>query len=146
MGKYPDVYEFAQEWARYVYNFSYLDLIIGITCWDEYPEVHKPPYIRKDFTECDTFYEDIEEGIWVNDRKVEIINKEETVKIYKKYEKLYQEDNRLIYFPGYYDEFQPDIVKLDYLKRILETYNITDAEKFLKEHFKPYELETIIKF
>ena len=35
MTKYPTVDEFAHEWASYIYNFPFLDLIIGITWWNE---------------------------------------------------------------------------------------------------------------
>lgn len=156
MGKYPTVDEFAHEWARYLYNFPYLDLIIGITWWDEMSHEKFVKYgdsCAKGFDDVDPlayfeykdFCENIQVGIWVHDRKIEIIDKERTIKIYKKYEKLYEEKDHRVYFPDYYEDFQPDITTIDYLKKCLLTYGITDAEKFLSEKLRPYELERLGK-
>lgn len=148
MTKYPTVDEFAHEWAEYLYNFPFLDLIVGITWWDEksnerYKIQNIDNWHEFDYLKYDNFCDNLEAGIWVHDRKIEIINRECAIEVYKKYEKMYEEKDHRIYFPAYYREFQPDVMTMDYLKKHLLTYGITDAEKFLSEKLRPYELENI---
>lgn len=150
MGKYPTVDEFAHEWARYLYNFPYLDLIVGITWWNEKSnEQYKIQNINNwhefDYLEYDDFCDNLEAGIWVHDRMIEIIDREHSIEVYKKYVKLYEEKDHRVYFPDYYEDFQPDVTTIDYLKKCLLTYGITDAEKFLSKNIRPFDLNKIGK-
>lgn len=154
--KFPTVDEFAHEWVRYLYNFPFLDLIIGITWWDGMSDERTEIFLNYDwslgsfdddykYVEYDDFCENIEVGIWVHDGIIEIIDRERTIEVYKKYEKLYEEEDHRIYFPEYYEEFQPDITTMEYLKKCFLTYGITDAEKYLSEKLQPYEFDMIVK-
>ncbi len=156
--KYPTVDEFAHEWASYLYHFPFLDLIIGITWWDEVSP-RKWKMLRErcknrmfdvsnemKYLEYNDFCNNIEAGIWVHDGRIEIIDREQTIEVYKKYEKLYEEKDHRIYCHEYYEDFQPDVTTLEYLKKCLLTYGITDAEEFLKQKLRPNELEKIKKY
>lgn len=156
--KYPTVDEFAHEWAVYLHSFPFLDLIIGITWWDEVSP-RKWKMLRErcknrmfdvsnemKYLEYNDFCNNIEAGIWVHDGRIEIIDREQTIEVYKKYEKLYEEKDHRIYCHEYYEDFQPDVTTLEYLKKCLLTYGITDAEEFLKQKLRPNELEKIKKY
>ncbi len=151
MQKYPTVDEFAHEWAIYLYNFPFLDLIVGITWWNEmsverYEILHSIPFNkRNDYAGYDDFYDNIEAGIWVHDRKIEIINKEKTIEVYKQYEELYEEKDQRVYFYQYYEDFQPDITTMEYFKKCLASYGITDCEEFFSQKFYPRQLERLKK-
>lgn len=77
---------------------------------------------------------------------IDIIDEEQTIEVYKKYEKLYEEKDHRIYCHEYYEDFQPDVTTLEYLKKCLLTYGIIDAEEFLKQKLRPNELEKIKKY
>lgn len=142
MGKYPTVSEFAKEWATYLYHFPYLDLMIGVTWWDEHPFQIKQ-YEAMPFQKCDNFHSNIEAGIWVHDNRIEIVDQDYAEELYKKYEAEYGEKDNNVYFPEYYKTYQPDVITMEYLKKCLLTYGITDAETFLKE--KLYRYNDILK-
>lgn len=158
MSKYPTVSEFAEELAIYLYEFPFLDLMIGITWWDELSTersdlIHNclmksdyEIYDRLRFVEYDNFCQNLEAGIWVHDRKVEIVDEESAVKLYRQYEEKYGEENRKVYFPDYYNKFQPDIVTMSYLKKCLLKYGITDPEALLKEKVRPYVLKDVMQY
>lgn len=149
--KYPTVDEFAHEWAKHLYNFPFLDLIIGVTWWDEmstkrYEMQFTSNQDEFDYFEYDDFFDNLVAGIWVHDGRIEIINEEQTIEVYRQYEKLYEEEDHRIYCYEYYEDFQPDVTTMEYLKKCLLTYGITDAEKFLSQKLQPYELERIKKY
>ena len=158
--KYPTVNEFIEEWSTYIRNFPFLDLVIGVTCWDEqcperweeHGKIYKLPY--KEFKEQSNildfidlerrrFEEAVELGIWVHDGIIEIMNAERAVEVYLRYEKQYEEQNRRIYMPEYYSNFQPDIVTRNYLHRCLAAYGIADPEKLIQEKTSPYQTENL---
>lgn len=146
--KYTNIYEFAKEWARYLYNFPFLDLIIGFLWLDEAYDKDSKPYSfdydrnRDFYNKKECFYDNIKFGIWVHDRRIEIINAERTVEVYKQYEKLYEEKYPRVYSHDcYYSYFHPDIT-VEYLHKCLLAYGITDPEKFLSEKLS-YKLEDI---
>lgn len=155
MTKYPTVDEFVHEWAVYLYDFPFLDLIVGITWWDEMsPErwemTHK--YFRNqnflneiDYLKYDDFCDNLEAEIWVHDGKIEIIDEKRAIEVYKQYEELYEEKDHRVYCRGYYEDFHPDVTTMEYLKKCLATYGITDAEKILSEKLYAYDLEQVNK-
>lgn len=148
MPKYPTVDEFAHEWAIYLHNFPFLDLIVGITWWNEMSnERHQMmnPYNWRDYEYVgyDDFLDNIEAGIWVHDRKIEIIDREKTIEVYRQYEQLYEEKDKRVYFHKYYDDFQPDITTMKYLEKCLASYGITDCEKFLSQNLYKLQFERL---
>lgn len=159
MNKYPLVSEFAEELAAYLYRFPFLDMVIGITRWNEMSDERWEIFFeamkkseedkffdRFGFLEYDDFCENIEAGIWVHDKKIEIVDEKSAVKLYKQYEAEYGEENRKVYFPEYYDKYQPDIVTMSYLKKCLLKHGITNAETLLKEKVRPYVLEDVMQY
>ena len=137
--KYPDMGELLTEWLRYASAFPYLDLVVGITAWEELPNkkreilypswVDTPPlfmvskmkYDELKYMDCDEgeFLDNLEIGVWVHDKKVEIMSPARTAEVYKEYSKKYTADDTRVYYDGYYTDFQPDIITLGFLKKCL---------------------------
>lgn len=150
MPKYPTVDEFAHEWTTYLYNFPFLDLIVGITWWNEksnerYEIQNINNWHEFDYLGYDDFCDNLEAGIWVHDGKIEIINREHTIEVYKQYEKLYEIEDKRVYFNCYYEDFQLDITTMKYLERCLAKYGIMDCEKFLREKLGSRRFEELKK-
>ena len=153
MQKWPDINEIIEEWSTYVSLFPYLDLIVGITWWNEMPDerwelfsdyinhkISDDEYIYKEY---DGFLENLDIGIWVHDGKIEIIDAEKTAKIYKEYDEKYSESNKKIYVSNYNQDFQPDIVNFEYLKKCISTYGIDDPETYLEKNLNPFIFKDI---
>ncbi len=87
----------------------------------------------------DNFCDNLEAGIWVHDGKIEIINEEKTIEVYRQYEELYEEEDKRVY------NFHPNIVTWKYFERCLARYGITDCEKFLREKLGSRRFEKLKK-
>lgn len=137
--KYPDLDELLTEWLRYARAFPYLDLVVGITAWEGMPDkkrsllnmdrvgkpslfrVSKMKYDELKYTDCDEeeFLDYLEIGVWVHDKKVEIMSPARTAEVYTEYSKKYTADDTRVYYYEYYEDFQPDVITLDFLKKCL---------------------------
>lgn len=137
--KYPDLDELLTEWLRYARAFPYLDLVVGITAWESMPDkkreilypgwidtpplfrVSKMKYDEMKYMDCDEgeFLDNLEIGVWVHDKKLEIMSPARTAEVYTEYSKKYTVDDTRVYYYQYYTDFQPDIITLDYLKKCL---------------------------
>lgn len=118
--KYPTVDEFIVEWYQKLLAFPYLDLIIAVTAWNEGP----------DFDEVlseEEFDREIQLGIYVHDRQLEILNRSETIAKYKEYDKRYGTPAEK-FVPNYYERHKITQVDLPYLKKCIEAYGL-DADK-----------------
>ena len=104
--KYPTLAEYVDEWCWYLKEFPFLDLIIAITDYNEYP-----PDDAK-FEDCVTL------GIWVHDNKVEFLSPKNALKQYKAYARKY-ENNPRSYIPEHCLEYQ-NIDIIDYKNKCLE--------------------------
>lgn len=80
--KYPTVREFIEEWYKLLYAFPYLNLIIAVTGWNE------GPWGDETVSE-EEFCKEVAVGIYVHDRKIEILNPPNTIAKYKGYNKRY---------------------------------------------------------
>lgn len=120
--KYPTIDEFVVEWYQKLLAFPYLDLIIAVTAWNEGP----------DFDEVlseQEFDREIELGIYVHDKQLEILNSPETIAKYKEYDKCYGTPAEK-FEPNYYEKHKITQVDLPYLKRCIEAYGL-DADRVL---------------
>lgn len=133
--KYPTVEEFICEWLTYLYAFPYLDLIVAVTYWDELP-----PDVMYDNSERELFhtaayderfYEVVLVGIYVHDKKIEILNKQDAVAKFKEYDKLYGSP-REKFEPEYYEKNNISQVDMAYLRKCIESYGV-DADKALSK-------------
>ena len=137
--KYPDLEELLTEFLRYARAFPYLDLVVGITAWEGMPDkkreilypgwidtpplfmVSKMKYDELKYMDCDEgeFLDNLEIGVWLHDKKVEIMSPARTAEVYREYSKKYTVDDTRVYYDAYYNDFQPDIITLDFLKKCL---------------------------
>ena len=132
--KYPNVSEFVIEWITKLMAFPYLDLIIGITYyneimreyddeeyerWFEYEVEGKYVYFEKEEYD-ERFYSNLEVGIYVHDGKIEILDKTRTKKIYLEYSKKYGDEDRYKYCSNYYEANEIEQIDAQYLERCLE--------------------------
>lgn len=132
--KFPTVYEFVIEWLKKLMTFPYLDLIIGVTYYDEgmkhyYDEEYeywfehlqeeKYDYFEKEEYD-ERFYSNLEVGIYVHDKKIEILDQKQTKKIYREYAEKYGDKDRYKYCSEYYDANEIEQIDNEYLKKCLE--------------------------
>ncbi len=138
--KYPTLREFVLEWWILLNEFPFLDLIIGVVMWrEDAPDCYMKEYRYEPY---DNFCKALEIGIWVHDRKVEIVGKKRAAELYKEYEQAYEEPNKKVYVCEYYSDFEPNITTRDYLYRCLKlTYGIEDPERFIKENISSYKIK-----
>ena len=140
--KYPAIDEYIWGLAETVEKFPFLNFVAGITTWDEICDKrwemhfnHDGAYKEARLTDMERegFEDVLEMGIWVHDGIIEIMNPERTAEMYRKYEQLYEEEDKRIYMIDYYRLCQPDVLNLEYFYRCLSAYGIKDPEKFIQE-------------
>lgn len=137
--KYPELYELVCEWVVYLQDFPYLDLVVGISDWDEispsmwalYPEEDEiePGDIEPDFdsrmaelekSEYYKFTEAISLGIWIHDGKIEFLSPKKFLPIYNQYNEKYP-----LPFYGelrsskFWRDKRPAEITRDYIERVL---------------------------
>lgn len=163
--KYPDLEELLTEFLRYARAFPYLDLVVGITSWEGMPDKKrslldmdcfgKPPlllvskmkYDELKYTDCDEeeFLDHLEIGVWLHDKKVEIMSPARTAEIYTEYSKKYTVDDTRVYYWEYYDDFQPDVITLDFLKKCLAQNGIRLDSTGGQSRYSKQKLEQMIE-
>lgn len=162
--KYPDEYELIEEWSDYIRRFPFLDLVIAITDWFEFcPERWERQsaiwdkeieFEEKERMEKQLCFEDLERkelekniaiGVWVHDGTVEIMNAERTEEKYLEYERLYEEEDKRIYMPEYYAEFQPDIITRDFLHKCIAAYNMGEPEELIRKNVPDHLIKYLDK-
>lgn len=134
--KYPDINEFISEWFSNMRAFPYLDLVIAITNWDELPpyawesiSIPSYPYKKEVFPD---FLKNIDCGIWVHDKVLEIMRPKRTVKKYVEYVKMYENKNKAMYLSDYYNDNGIVQADLGYLKKCIEAYGLNADEELGK--------------
>ena len=121
--KYPTVREFIEEWYKLLYAFPYLDLIIAVTWWNE------GPWGDETVSE-EEFCKEVAVGIYVHDRKLEILNPSDTIAKYTEYNKCYGTPPEK-FEREYYERHKIEQVNPAYLRKCIEAYGL-DADKMLK--------------
>ena len=128
--KYPNIKEFILEWVSKLGACPYLDLIIAGTYWNELPsDVMFDDNERALFETAaydKKFYDAVLLGIYVHDKKIEILNRHDTVAKYKDYNRL-NGNPREKFESEYYMNHKITQVDLPYLKRCIESYGL-DAD------------------
>ena len=130
--KYPTEEEFIIEWAEKLMAFPYLDFIIALTWWNEAPVIENNILSRDEFETNSydkLFLDAIGLGIYVHDKKIELLSRKATIEKYKEYDSLYGHP-REKFVSDYYERNNIIQVDLPYLKRCIEAYGL-DAEKVL---------------
>lgn len=125
--KYPTVREFIEEWYKLLYAFPYLNLIIAVTRWNE------GPWGDETVSE-EEFCKEVAVGIYVHDRKIEILNPPNTIAKYKEYNKRYgtppEKFEREYYKRHKYERYKIEQANPAYLRKCIEAYGL-DADKKL---------------
>lgn len=155
--KYPSVDEIVREWFQKLKAFPELELVIALTAWNEKPwellewesemfqrlrwwEGCGEIYLEKlreqmeeNRTEAERFdrefFQGVEYGVYIHGKKIELLNSEDTKKVYQEYDALYSQP-REKYLPEYYEKSGMIQADLSYLKRCIAAYGL-DAEKEL---------------
>lgn len=133
IGKYPTLDEILHEWTVLLSQFPELDLIIALTNLNEGPDLIEYEtgcdisgiFWHEDYD--DMFYRYVECGIYVHDKKIQILDSKHTIKKYKEYASLY-ETNRRKYEPDYYEKNSIQQVDMEYLKKCVRAYGIEMSE------------------
>ena len=118
--KYPTVREFIEEWYKLLYAFPYLDLIIAVTWWNE------EPWGDETVSE-EEFCKEVAVGIYVHDRKLEILNPSDTIAKYTEYNKCYGTPPEK-FEREYYERHKIEQVNPAYLRKSIEAYGL-DADQ-----------------
>ncbi|HIQ98700.1 MAG TPA: hypothetical protein IAB23_03365 [Candidatus Scybalocola faecavium] len=134
---YPNAWEFVVEWLINLTEFPYLDLMIAVTSWNEMaPEFWEKMWEQDSSVDWDDveysydkdFYSHIDIGIYVHENTIELLNPQNALRMYRKYEKLHEGQEREKYQTRYYQNRH--IVQVDeaFLKKCFEKYGL-DVEK-----------------
>lgn len=118
--KYPTVEEFCKEWFFKLKAFPYLDLVIAVTDWDEEP-----------WSPDEKFEDAVVLGIYVHDKCIEILNKQDTLAKYQEYDEKYGQ-NPERFEPDYYMKHGITQVNEAYLRRCIEAYGLNSDEELEK--------------
>ena len=126
--KYPTISELLLDWYRLLYAFPYLDLILAVTWrypYDPYEETVTEKELEKEFCQS------VAVGIYVHDRKLEILDRTDAIAKYKEYNKRYGTPPEK-FEPEYYRSHK--IVQADpsYVRKCIEAYGL-DADKVLEQ-------------
>jgi len=107
--KYPTMEEYIQEWLINILHYPYLNLVIALTDFNEllYDENYMLIYENgeeddefgyKDPQKAEElFYNNIKLGIYVHDKTVEILNAQNTERVYREYVLRYQKEDPALY-------------------------------------------------
>lgn len=138
--KYPDFEELFKEMLGLLLTFPYLDFVLAITEWEEVPyemwehftDKNKEWEQKNHIEDYDGFYEAIEIGFWVHDKRIDVLNPKNAAKKYKEYEQKYA-----VKTPGYYAAYYNMDNKIipcdvDYLKKCIAAYGM-NPEKTLSK-------------
>lgn len=118
--KYPSLDELLDDMMNIKVSFPYLDFVVAITNWNEVPQDEQD------------WKSGIELGIWLHENTIEFMAPQRTRQIYSKYEGKYEEANKKIYEPEYYESHKIFTADLAYLKRCIEAYGIDPDEELEK--------------
>ena len=125
--KYPTVREFIEEWYKLLYAFPYLDLIIAVTGWNE-------GLWDDEMVSEEEFCKEVAVGIYVHDRKLEILNPSDTIAKYTEYNKCYgtppEKFEREYYKRHKIERYKIEQANPAYLRKCIEAYGL-DADKVM---------------
>ena len=143
--KYPRINELIDDIIQIKYAFPYLDFVIGITDWNEiHPDAwnymdkiydtinNKEEYEKAldklEYWDYPDFIDNIKIGIWVHEDTIEFMAPSRAKQIYKEYTKKYEDPNKDIYIPEYYQDRKLFTANNEYLKRCIQAAGIRPEE------------------
>ena len=129
--KYPTVREFIEEWYRLFFAFPYLDLIIAVTWGNEGPW-------GDEMVSEEEFCKEVVVGIYVHDRKLEILNPSDTIAKYEEYDKRYGTPPEK-FEQEYYERHKIEQANPAYLRKCIEAYGL-DADKAIRNAVRKNKL------
>ena len=130
---YPNMAELFTDMLNLTVNFPYIDLVVGIT------EFNEVPYENMDL---DGFCNNIDILVQISRNKLKFIKGDKASKIYKEYVKKYEESDTSIYESDYYDRNHIIQIEDDYFKKLVEANGLTmdDIEKYVAWYIWPGRL------
>lgn len=139
--KYPEDNEFIAEWVKYLAEFSFLDIMIAITNWDEIPpevwdKMSEDLFYTNDNWDADDTYDglflkSIYLGIYVHDNKVELLNSTDARARYIEYDALYGSQKARCSV-DYCEENGIYEADLGYVRKCIESYGLDADEELAK--------------
>lgn len=149
--KWARISEMAEDLTLLAGSFPYLDMFIGVSCWDEMPSerwamchdsLYKTYTHEYKYYKVNDFTDNIVLGIWLHDKTIEFVSSERAAKLYKEYDKLYADRPYEMFYPDYYKDYEPDTVNSEFIKKCFAVYGIDDPDKFIEnweqEQSTPY--------
>ena len=118
--KFPTLEDFCEEWFFKLRAFPYLDLVIAITDWDEEP-----------WSPDDKFEDAVVLGIYVHDKCIEILNKQDTLAKYQEYDEKYGQDPERFESEYYMKHGITQVNEAD-LRKCIEAYGLNPDEELEK--------------
>ena len=143
--KYPMSFEYLVDHLEYSNRYPFLEYVIIYTDYDEYLSSNEllefacvyPPLL----TNVNQIFEAFTYALYVHDGGVEVVNKDEAVKLYRKYQKEYSND--LIFERNDYDKYVKNTFKSDDIPLLLENWEM--KPKLKKEIKVVYKNHSLIK-
>ncbi|MCM1330152.1 MAG: hypothetical protein NC253_12010 [Ruminococcus sp.] len=125
--KWPEIREMAEALTPLVHTFPFLEFIAGISWWNEMsPARYDLMYANKSdkFYKDDDFTDNIEMGIWVHGGIIEFVNAKKAVKLYRKYDELYNGKDYRIFYPDYYKEIEKNSINRSFAEKCFKVHGI----------------------
>lgn len=145
--KYPSEDTFVWSLLPLMLVFPYLDLMIGITDWDEAPDYvwdamgsgdrdYEILMKQEDYPE---FEEHIVYGAWIHDGTLELMAPARAREKYAEYRRLYAGPDEDIYKTSYYDRDNGRRLPVDlaYLKRCIRSHGLDPEEVLAGRQWDP---------
>lgn len=134
--KYPEEDELVGSLLPLMLAFPYLDLMIGITDWNEAPPYAWDAFLNRLNRDDDPFgredYPDFEEnivyGLWLHDGALEVMAPARAREKYAEYRRLYGGPNEDIFKCDYYTDNHIRPADFEYLKRCIRAHGFDPEE------------------
>ena len=141
--KYPTENEFVNSVFPLILAFPYLDLMIGVTDWNEGPDYAWDAYSRDDEVFHREDYPDFEEnivyGIWLHDGTLELMAPARARETYAEYRRLYGGPNEAVFKRPYYADNHIFPADFEYLKRCIRSHGLDPEEVLALYEWDPAE-------
>lgn len=141
--KYPIEDEFVDAVLPLMLAFPYLDLMIGVTDWDEAPDYAWDAWREDDEVFSREDYPDFEEnivyGIWLHDGTLELMAPARAREKYAEYRRLYGGPNEDIFKYHYYADNHIHPADFEYLKRCIRSHGLDPEEVLTCCEWDPVE-------
>ena len=142
-GKYPYEVEFVGSVLPLMLAFPYLDLMIGVTDWNEGPAYAWDAWCEDDEVFSREDYPDFEKnivyGIWLHDGALELMAPARAREKYAEYRRLYGGPNEDIFKSHYYADNHIHPADFEYLKRCIRSHGLDPEEVLACYEWDPVE-------